>query len=101
MEFSFGSSLADRRLFLFTMGESCRAWDVIILAGIDLFLACLIDLIDLNESKFFAVELELLLEAKQLPELTWSCGPLGAFLMHLALGHSGLTSVLRNRIAAI
>ena len=80
------------------MGESCRAWDVIIPAGIDLFLACLIVL---DKSKFFAVELELLVEAKQLPELTWSCGPPGAFLMHLALGHSGLASALRNRIAAI
>ena len=57
------------------MGESCRAWGVIIPGGIDLFLACLIVL---DELQFFAFELELLLGAKQLPELTWSCGPLGA-----------------------
>ena len=97
MEFSGGSNLTNRRLFL-TMGESCRVWGVIPPGRIVLFLVCLIVLDDLE---FFAIELGFLAEAKPLPELTGSCCPPETFLMHLAFGHIGLISALRNRMAAI
>ena len=97
-EFSFGFRLENRRLFLFNRGESCRICEVNLPAGIDLFLTCLVDL---AESRFVLVVLAFLLEVRQLPGLALSCGPPGVFLVHLAFGHSGLTSVLRKRIATI